>query len=173
MAFWAMWAHCWLMSSCHPLVPSSPSRSCVQSFPLPACIVRESCHDPGTDLCAWIYWTSWDSPGPTTWARLGLSEWHSVPWACQLCHTAWCHPQTTDNTTVSVFSEDVRVPVLITEGHHMSLVSIQTLTTTICVWSHNQFPVHQTVYPSNPYLSDLKRVSRYIRWLSACYWQAG
>ena len=50
------------------------------------------------------------------------------------------------------------VPVLIHEGNacHWSL-DIEAVTTTLWVRSHNQFLIHWTVHPSNPYCSNLER----------------
>lgn len=47
--------------------------------------------DPGVRPCTWIYWTTYDSPGPTAWTCLCLSGWHPVSHVCWPHFTAWHH----------------------------------------------------------------------------------
>jgi len=83
--------------------------------------------------CTWICWTSWGSPGHTAQACLGPSRWHPVPLVCWLHPIAWYRLQTCWGCTWphcwSHWWRCQRVPALIHEGHHMSLIFIQT-------WSH-------------------------------------
>ena len=84
LLFWAVRAHCWLMSS---LPSSSIPRSFLALFLYsPACADSRDCHDPGARPCTWICLTSWSSSGPTARACLGLSGWHPCTVA-DLSHT--------------------------------------------------------------------------------------
>jgi len=154
--------------ACHPpLPPGHFWQGCIQSFHPLDSIVSGGCLDPDLRPCIWICWTSWHSRGPTAQAYVGLSGWHPVPRACQLYHMAWCHPQTCRECTwspcqclmkmlksTSPSNDPWGVP-LITYLH----LNIEALTTTIWVWSRNQFLIHQTVHPSDPYVSTLERMS--------------
>jgi len=74
----------------HPSVSPSPSQqdAARPSYP-PACIGIGDCCNPSARPCNRICWISWDSPGPTAWACLGLPAWHPVPCVCWLHPTAW------------------------------------------------------------------------------------
>ena len=108
-------------------------------------------------------WTSWDSLWPTAWACLALSQWHPVPRACwgsiqlgAICKLA----ESALNPTVDITDEDAEEHSTDPWGTPLLsdlLPDTEPLTTTPWLWSHNQFLVHQTVHPSNPYLSNLER----------------
>ncbi|KAK4812348.1 hypothetical protein QYF61_017125 [Mycteria americana] len=54
LAFWAVSAHCWLMSSFSPIsTPKSFSAGLLSITSSPTCIETEDCPDPGVEPCTW------------------------------------------------------------------------------------------------------------------------
>jgi len=122
-------------------------------------------HDPDARPCTWICWTSWSSPGLTAQACLILSGWyaissgmltaehslvsftnllrvHLIPLLMSLIKTL---------KSISPSIDPWGIP-LVTDLH----LDIESLATTSCEQSCNQPLIHQTVHPSNPYLSNLE-----------------
>ena len=158
-----------IVGSCpafHPPVPPSPSQQgCSQSLHPPACIDSGDCPHTDAGPCPWPYWTSRGSHRPSSWACPGPSGWHLIARACQLHHTAWCHLQTcwgytqwNTKSLMKIFkstgpSMDPWGTLLITDLH----LDTEPLTTTLWMRPSNQFLIHWTVQPSNPYFPNLER----------------